>query len=291
MNEELLDKHYRARTNAKIYALNSVNEMELPKTVDIFDTSFSGLGLKTSRNACANLQSLRYKYNGRLPHLFGLALREAWFALFDESGYIALMRAEGSMGDNDYVKRLATAEGIGEKEGIARLLYNQLSELGESEEQKTFRYGTPFVERLSLEDVLTGAATYWFAAAANSYRANDIQGAFNWLSEAENALSLAVGDFMWNEGASFERESFAANSVNVESAVRSALAKSAAQARHTENRSMKTDVFRWLDAHMSQFKSLDAAAEAIAGNIAPVVFRTARTWVADWKKSRSAGTP
>ena len=69
------------------------------------------------------------------------------------------------------------------------------------------------------------------------------------------------------------------------------LAGSAAHARHAENRTLKAEVFSWLDANMANFKSMDKAAEAIAGKIAPIAFRTAREWVGEWKKLRSAGTP
>ena len=72
---------------------------------------------------------------------------------------------------------------------------------------------------------------------------------------------------------------------------RKATATAAATVRHSENRSMKSDVFNWLDTNMKNFKSMDAAAEAIAGKIAPIVFRTARDWVTEWKKLRSASTP
>ena len=68
-------------------------------------------------------------------------------------------------------------------------------------------------------------------------------------------------------------------------------ARAAATVRHRENRSMKSDVFNWLDTNMINFKSMDAAAEEIAGKIAPIVFRTARDWVTEWKKLRSASTP
>ncbi|WP_374591439.1 hypothetical protein [Aquabacterium sp.] len=71
---------------------------------------------------------------------------------------------------------------------------------------------------------------------------------------------------------------------------RKALATAGANALHAENRAMKADVFAWLDAHMKNFKSMDKAAEAIAGKIAPIAFRTARAWVGEWKKLRSAGT-
>jgi len=62
-----------------------------------------------------------------------------------------------------------------------------------------------------------------------------------------------------------------------------------AHKRHAENRAMKAEVFAWLDSNMAFFKSMDAAAQAITGQ-QPIQFRTARDWVGDWKKVRSAGT-
>ena len=53
---------------------------------------------------------------------------------------------------------------------------------------------------------------------------------------------------------------------------------------------MKADVFVWLDANMVNFKSMDKAAEAVIKQ-QPIAFRTARDWVGEWKKLRSAGTP
>ena len=67
--------------------------------------------------------------------------------------------------------------------------------------------------------------------------------------------------------------------------------RAGAAGRHTENRAIKQDVFAWLDTNMPNFKSMDSAAEAIAGKVAPVKFRTARDWVGEWKKLRSTGTP
>lgn len=73
-------------------------------------------------------------------------------------------------------------------------------------------------------------------------------------------------------------------------------AQSAAQAaralaRHSENHSMRQQVFEWLDQNMPQFTSLDSAADAIAGKVVPVKWRTARDWIGQWKKVRSAGRP
>lgn len=69
-------------------------------------------------------------------------------------------------------------------------------------------------------------------------------------------------------------------------------AKQAARAikRHAENHAMKADVFVWLDENMVHFRSMDSAAEAISGKVAPIAFRTARGWVGHWKKLRSAST-
>lgn len=64
--------------------------------------------------------------------------------------------------------------------------------------------------------------------------------------------------------------------------------KKGAAKRHEENRAMKADVFSWLDANMTNFKSMDKAAQAIADKVAPIAFRTARDWVGEWKKLRSA---
>jgi hypothetical protein len=61
--------------------------------------------------------------------------------------------------------------------------------------------------------------------------------------------------------------------------------------RHAEHREMKREVFDWLDQNMPNFSSMDAAAEAIAGKLVPIKWRTARDWVALWKKERSAGRP
>lgn len=61
--------------------------------------------------------------------------------------------------------------------------------------------------------------------------------------------------------------------------------------RHAENRAMKAEVFKWLDDNFANFKSMDSAAEAMAGKLIPATFRTVRAWVTEWKKLRSASRP
>lgn len=59
--------------------------------------------------------------------------------------------------------------------------------------------------------------------------------------------------------------------------------------RHAENRAMKQEVFKWLDDNMQNYKSMEAAATAITGGIAPIAWSTARRWVSEWKKLSSTG--
>lgn len=58
----------------------------------------------------------------------------------------------------------------------------------------------------------------------------------------------------------------------------------AANARHAENRAMKQEVWNWYEANEQCYRSMDAAAEAIAGKIAPITFRTARKWIGEHRK-------
>lgn len=64
----------------------------------------------------------------------------------------------------------------------------------------------------------------------------------------------------------------------------------AALKRHVENHQMKRDVFAWLDQNYSASTSMDSTASAIAGKVVPVAWRTARDWITEWKKLRSAST-
>ncbi len=66
-----------------------------------------------------------------------------------------------------------------------------------------------------------------------------------------------------------------------------------AEKRHAENHAMKRDVFNWLDANPPKPRGLDAAAtEIFESKIVPIKsWRTARDWVGEWKKLRSAGSP
>jgi len=64
-------------------------------------------------------------------------------------------------------------------------------------------------------------------------------------------------------------------------------AKKNAGLAHVEHRAMKSSVFDWCEKNLSNFKSMDQAAQAIAGVEVPVAFTTARSWIREWKKQNS----
>lgn len=72
----------------------------------------------------------------------------------------------------------------------------------------------------------------------------------------------------------------------------SRLGRAGAIARHKENHDMKQEVFSWCNSNFRNYKSMDAAASAIIElKLVPVVFRTVRDWVGEWKKQRPTGRP
>jgi hypothetical protein len=83
------------------------------------------------------------------------------------------------------------------------------------------------------------------------------------------------------------RGTIAGREVGVRTAAR-VRATRGATARHKENRGMKNDAFDWLSKNMERFRSKDAAAKAISGDVVPVEFRTARNWIDQWEKTRAS---
>ncbi len=80
-------------------------------------------------------------------------------------------------------------------------------------------------------------------------------------------------------------------SIRKEDGVRPSLARLGADARHAENRAIKDFVMKWLDENKTTALNGEDAADEIAGKVAPIKRRTARDYITEWKKLRSAGTP
>lgn len=62
-------------------------------------------------------------------------------------------------------------------------------------------------------------------------------------------------------------------------------AKQNAALAHVEHKAYKADVFEWCDKNLANYKSLNKAAEAVAGKLVPVVFTTAQSWVREYAKN------
>jgi hypothetical protein len=61
----------------------------------------------------------------------------------------------------------------------------------------------------------------------------------------------------------------------------------AASVRHAENRAIKQDVWDYYEKNIDQFKSKDEAAEAIAKTVAPMSFRTIRSYIDQFHKNKT----
>jgi len=180
-----------------------------------------------------------------------------------------------------------TATRYVESEGWANTLYNELASIHANEARRAFLNGTPFDALLSQAEGLRVASLYWFSLSSAASAAGELSQASDWLHEAYDALVLENGVYMWDEATKLAEEEITNEATG---AARTALAKTAAAARHSENRAMKQDVFRWCDANMASVPSMDAAASRVAGIVVPAAWRTVRDWMTEWKKLRSAGT-
>lgn len=151
------------------------------------------------------------------------------------------------------------------------------SKLDEIVERHQKAIATKILECANMETIAELAASFaiQYASARRYGRAN-----------AEKAVSLGERLAQKNCDVQAMRE----ERPQIAKRARSNVARKGAFAKHRETREMKAKIFVWLDGNMPNFTSMDAAAEAITKQ-EPIKFRTARDWVGEWKKLRSAGKP
>jgi len=106
---------------------------------------------------------------------------------------------------------------------------------------------------------------------------------------AECALALAQAEFIagWDEG---EKDAMANARDEIAKAARSESARRAAIASHRENHAERAYVETYFAEHRAAFRSMDAAAQAIAGTHVTATYRTVRRWIGEWSKRHSART-
>ena len=274
-DEFVLQRHELASLAAK----HALGQLQLPNEVVIAKVSFDGLPGKFGERAIWLLDRFESKLGDNLPKAIANALRDIWFDAF----YLAYIgdrcTPEAWLPEGAQSQRVAATLALVQEFGgwVSPFPETRQGLLAEMEGAEPF----------SRFDGLGCLTLYWFSEAARLWRSGDFNGALEWLYEASTALEFCYGWDMWDSAVECLGPS---DHVAVGKAARTAQAKHGAGVRHRENREMKDDVFRWLDAHFNECGSMDSAAEKIADHVVPLKFRTVRAWVTDWKKLRSAGT-
>lgn len=276
-----LEKYDIAIAESRRNALHAVKAMNLPQRVIVSTESFDGLGAGLKRLAERMLATLSDKYGEKLPDVIGIALCECHYSVCKAAYYC------GSIGSNPSI---CTPEGYAQMDGWAYTMCDSLSNLKEEAEQAFFRIDTPVTERIPSEILLNCIGIYWLSVAANMNRCGDSAGSQEWIFEGLDALNFSNGIYMWDAAYEIGRDENAESEKTKVDDARTTLARIAANARHAENRSMKADVFTWLDSHTPEFTVIEAAARAIVKQ-QPITHVTARDWFKEWKKLRSASTP
>lgn len=274
--DEIKQQRHELASQAAKHALE---QLQLPNEIVITKDSFDGLPGKFGGRACRLLGLFESKLGDHLPKAIANELRDIWFDAF----YLAYIgdrcTPEAWLPEGAQSQRVDATLALVQEFGGWVSLFPETRQglLAEMEGAKPF----------SRFDGLGCLTLYWFSEAASQWRNGDFAGALEWLYEATTALEFCYGWDMWDSAVECLGPS---DHVAVGKASRTAQAKHGAGVRHRENRSLKSDVFRWLDAHFSECSSMDSAAEKIAGAVVPMKFRTVRAWVTEWKKLRSAGT-
>jgi hypothetical protein len=290
------ESEFLIQTRAK--ALKAVNKKDIPKKYAISSDHFLGLGPKTHHYAIQVLDELRSGHGENLPFLFGIALRELslhWAMDFIEATGDAMVCGPdekyqcGGMEVNEYLEKMAKPDAYEDGGGFSQMMSESLFE--ESLEQATFREGTPYKERPYIPDLFTAMAVHFFAVAAEAMRSGDAISGSDWIHDAYDFLKTAHGNVIADLGQDYALHDASEGRGETGRLARSALAKAAAQAKHTGNRADKAKVFVWCDQNMNRFSSMDDAASDIAETFMPQKFRAVRDWMTEWRKLRSTGTP
>jgi hypothetical protein len=149
---------------------------------------------------------------------------------------------------------------------------DQLKEIREVETMKDWFGEEPITEKGRSAAVKLAILMAVCAFCVQTMKAKRDSGmAWSYVSDAKQWLGILQGYMSGGSGLTLATD----------------LAKRGAYALHAENRAMKSVVFEWCDQNMSSYPSMDAAAEAIAGKVVPLKFRTVREWLTEWRKSRA----
>jgi hypothetical protein len=228
--------------------------------------------------------TLRTLHPKRLNDVFILAARHFEFSRCSGAAFMSSLGGipvETHGVSESLLAILSTPDGYADYEGWANVVADKL---GDIEKPSELLPGTALKNFPNERSLLEADAVTWFFLAAD-FHASGREQALDVLYEVSEALCFAHGLHMWGEGEKFGQGDASGSSIDPISA----LASKAANARHAEHRALADQVKAWYAENCSEFRSLDAAAEA-AQKIAPLSFRTLRRHIAEAARElRSAG--
>lgn len=287
MDEELYRLNEENREGSWRDAIQSLEEMQLPTTLDL-PAKIRGLNIRANKQYSRTYDQLR-EGHPEISQFIAYAQWVLWASCWEGAHWFRRSINTGVIKNTDAMRAMCTPEGYAESEGWACSAYNKISELqfGQQFAAVTHKFG--FASQPDSYSLLIAMQLNWlWRASDGNLRQDELLEA---LHEASEAATLANGLHMWNESEKLVLDSIHDPADSQAAAVaRTVFAKKAAAARHSENRAMKQQVFEWCDAHMAEVPSMDTAASRVAGVVVPVAWRTVRDWMTEWKKLRSAGT-
>lgn len=284
MEDEDYQRHLTAVAGAADEAIHSLSDQGLPLAIWLPE-AVPELGPRNDKE----YRQLRAQETGGdatlTPSLVSLAVRLAWYSAWETAHYIRRLHEQlpSSVPLTEKNYQLWEPSWHIKNDGLAGNLVQTLASIDRPPQLQLLLRDSPIKAIPPDAALYLALSMYCYAEAAKYAAAGQPHDAFDMVFEAHQALQFRHGESMWQGGAEHAES-------EMERDARSALAKKAAAARHSENRAMKQQVFEWCDAKMAQAPSMDTAASQVAGVVVPVAWRTVRDWMTEWKKLRSAGT-
>lgn len=149
MDQNSSDAFDIAMSESKQHALKSVDDMELPKVINLSWDSCVCLGPKINKQANKLFLDLTDRHGGNLQFLMGIALRECWFACY-ASFFLNSRMIELCPIDDDPRSTYKMPSDYADDEGWAWILTNSPNDTAENIEQSIFREGTPYQHHILL---------------------------------------------------------------------------------------------------------------------------------------------
>ena len=143
-------------------------------------------------------QSLINRHGDDLPDLLKLARRWFTYTMHNEAAIRVYLHEVHKVGTKERLLEIGTAEGFAKSTDWASVTFSVLSTLNKPDTQ--ISSGLQFTQMPNASDVMTALGLIWFFEASSHWGTNTQQ-ALDILCEANDAVELAYGETMWNEGA------------------------------------------------------------------------------------------